>query len=190
MIRTFIAIELKNPETLDNIQTFSLRLKQNQPRIKLVKPENLHLTVKFLGDITEELASRIYYFLKDEINLTMFKGRTLDYSLKGVGQFNKFTVLWIKMKGDIQFLQNIKETVEDGLYTRFKIPKDKRTQFKPHLTIGRLRKEKIDYKNLSSLKNIINENIASDFGSFTVNQVKLKKSILTPEGPIYSDLKY
>jgi 2'-5' RNA ligase len=190
MIRTFIAIELKNPETLDNIQTFSLRLKQNQPNIKLVKPENLHLTVKFLGDITEELASRIYYFLKDEINLIMFKGRTLDYSLKGVGQFNKFTVLWIKMKGDIQFLQNIKETVEDGLYTRFKIPKDKRTQFKPHLTIGRLRKEKIDYKNLSALKNIINENIASDFGSFTVNQVKLKKSILTPEGPIYSDLKY
>ncbi|MHA1191964.1 MAG: RNA 2',3'-cyclic phosphodiesterase [Promethearchaeota archaeon] len=190
MIRAFIAIELKDPETLNNIQSFSSRIKQNQPKVKLVKPENLHLTIKFLGNITEELTSRIYYFLKEEINLTMFKGRTLDYSLKGVGQFNKFTVLWIKMKGDIQFLQDIKETVENGLYTRFKIPKDKRIKFKPHLTIGRLRKEKIDYKNLSSLKNIFNENKTSDFGPFTVNQVKLKKSVLTPKGPIYSDLEY
>ena len=51
MIRTFIAIELKDPETLDKIQTFSSRIKQNQPRVKLVKPENLHLTIKFLGNI-------------------------------------------------------------------------------------------------------------------------------------------
>lgn len=190
MIRTFIALELKNPETLDNIHTFSLRLTQNQPRIKLVKPENLHLTIKFLGDIREEIASQIYTFLKDEINSKMFKGRNLDYSLKGVGQFNKFTVIWIKMMGDLQFLQDIKETVEDGLYTNYNIPKDKRTQFEPHLTIGRLRKEKIDFKNLSSLKNIFNENKNSDFGPFNISQVKLKKSVLTPKGPIYSDLKY
>ena len=190
MIRAFIAIELKDPETLDNIQSFSLRIKQNQPRVKLVKPENLHLTIKFLGDITEELASRIYHFLKEEINLKIFKGRTIDYSLKGVGQFNKFTVLWIKMMGDLQFLQDIKETVEYGLYTKYNIPKDKRTQFEPHLTIGRLRKEKIDFKNLSSLKNIFNENKNSDFGPFNISQVKLKKSVLTPKGPIYSDLKY
>ncbi|MBY9004516.1 MAG: RNA 2',3'-cyclic phosphodiesterase [Candidatus Lokiarchaeota archaeon] len=190
MIRAFIAIELKDPKTLDNIQTFSSRIKQNQPRVKLVKPENLHLTIKFLGDIKEELAPQIFSFIKDEINLKMFKGQTLDYSLKGVGQFNKFTVLWIMMKGDIQFLQNVKETVEEGLYTGLKIPKDKRIQFKPHLTIGRLRKEKIDYKNLTSLKNIFNENNTRDFGPFTINQVKLKKSVLTPQGPIYSDLKY
>ncbi|MHA1671317.1 MAG: RNA 2',3'-cyclic phosphodiesterase [Promethearchaeota archaeon] len=190
MIRTFIAIELEDPETLDNIQSFSSRIKQNQPRIKLVKPNSLHLTIKFLGNITEELAPRIYYFLKDEVNLAMFKGRTLDYSLKGVGQFNKYTVLWIKMRGDIQFLQDIKEKVEEGLYTRFKIPKDKRSQFKPHLTIGRLRKDKIDYKNFSSFKNIINENRTKAFGPFKINQVTLKKSVLTSKGPIYSDLKY
>ena len=190
MIRAFIAIELKDPKTLDNIQTFSSRIKQNQTRVKLVKPENLHLTIKFLGDIKEELAPQIYSFLKDEINLLMFKGRTLDYSLKGVGQFNKFTVLWIKMNGDIQFLQEVKEVIEDGLYTRLRIPRDKRNQFKPHLTIGRLRKEKIDYKNLSSFKNIINEHKTHYFGSFTVSEVILKKSVLTPKGPIYSDLTY
>ncbi len=190
MIRAFIAIELKNPETLDNIETFSLRLKKNQPKIKLVKPENLHMTIKFLGNITEELASQTYYFLMDEINLNMFKGRTFNYSLRGVGQFNKFTVLWIKMEGDIQFIQEIKEKMEEGLYARLKIPKDKRTEFKPHLTIGRLRKEKIDYKNLNSLKNIINENKTSNFGPFTVDRVVLKKSVLTPQGPIYSDLEY
>ena len=70
MIRTFIALELKNEETLDQIKSFSSRLKQNQPNIKLVKPENLHLTIKFLGDIEETLAPRIYEILNKEINQT------------------------------------------------------------------------------------------------------------------------
>ena len=53
MIRSFIAIELEDKETIENISSFSLRLKQNQPKIKLVKPENLHMTMKFLGNIPE-----------------------------------------------------------------------------------------------------------------------------------------
>jgi len=190
MIRAFIAIELNNRITIEKIKSFSARLQQNQPKIKLVKPENLHLTIKFLGNVTEELASQIYTFLNDEINLRMFKDYKLDYSLKGVGQFNKFTVLWIKMEGNIQFIQDIKEKIEEGLYTHFQVPKDKKTQFKPHLTIGRLRKEKIEYKNITSLKNIINENKTSNFGTFTVDRVVLKKSVLTPQGPIHSDLNY
>ncbi|MFX1310495.1 MAG: 2'-5' RNA ligase family protein, partial [Promethearchaeota archaeon] len=56
MIRSFIAIELKDQETINKITTFSQRLKQNQPKIKLVEPENLHMTIKFLGNIPESLA--------------------------------------------------------------------------------------------------------------------------------------
>ncbi|MFX0000513.1 MAG: RNA 2',3'-cyclic phosphodiesterase [Candidatus Hermodarchaeota archaeon] len=190
MIRSFIAIELKDLETIEKIVLFSQRLKQNQPNIKLVEPENLHMTMKFLGNIPEHLAPKIYTILQEEINERLFQGQTLKYYLKGVGQFNKFSVLWTKLVGDIQFMQNIKDSIENSLFDKLHIEKDKRTKFKPHLTIARLKKGKINYKTFDTLKNLINENKKFEFGTFTINQVKLKKSELTPKGPIYSDLTY
>ena len=189
MIRAFIAIELTNKNTIENITSFSSRLKQNQTKLKVVAPENLHMTVKFLGNISESLASQIYNNLQ-EINEDMFKGKTFNYKLKGVGQFNKFSVIWVKLIGDIPFLQQVKISIENNLFERLNVPRDKRTQFKPHLTIGRLKKDKINYQTFSALKNLINENKNLEFGPFTVDQIKLKKSDLTPNGPIYSDLVY
>ena len=93
MIRAFIAIELSDNLTVNNIKSFSARLKQNQPKLKVVAPENLHLTIKFLGNISESLAPNIYKILKEEINEKIFKGKFFEYKLKGVGQFNKFSVL-------------------------------------------------------------------------------------------------
>jgi 2'-5' RNA ligase len=190
MIRAFIAIELDEHLTIEKIKSFSARLKQNQSKLKVVAPENLHMTVKFLGNISDSLAPKIYKILKEEINENLFNGRKFEYKLKGVGQFNKFSVLWIKLVGDIHFLQEIKNSTEQLLAEKLNIQRDKRTQFKPHLTIGRLRKEKINYQTFSALKNLINENNNLEFGPFIVDQVKLKKSILTPKGPIYSDLVY
>lgn len=190
MIRSFIALELKDKETIEKIETFSSRLKQNQPKLKLVQPENLHMTVKFLGNIPESLAPKIYAILKDEINSKIFQGKKYNYILKGVGQFNKFSVLWIRLIGDINLLQEIKNSVENLLYERLKIDHDKRQQFKPHLTIGRLRKERVNYKTFEIFKKIIHENKTTEFGEFTIDQIKLKKSELSPKGPIYSDLVY
>ena len=190
MIRSFIAIELEDKETIEKISSFSQRLKQNQPKIKLVEPENLHMTIKFLGNIPEPLAPKIYTILQEEINEKFFLGKNLNYYMKGVGQFNKFSVVWVQLVGNIQFLQNIKDSIENLLYDKLKIERDKRTKFKPHLTIGRLKKDRINYKTFDTLKNLINENKDLEFGDFNINQVKLKKSQLTPKGPIYSDLVY
>lgn len=190
MIRSFIAIELKDDETIEKIISFNQRLKQNQPKIKIVEPVNLHMTMKFLGNIPETQAPKIYSILQEEINDKLFHGKNLEYNLKGVGQFNRFSVLWIKLLGNIQFLQNIKDSLEDFLFNKLKIERDKRTKFKPHLTIGRLKKDKINYKTFDILKNLISENKDLEFGVFTINQVKLKKSQLTSKGPIYTDLKY
>ena len=148
------------------------------------------MTVKFLGNIPESLAPKIYDILRKEVNEDLFQGKTLEYRLKGVGQFNKYSVLWIKLVGNVQFLQTIKDIIEDSLNNKLDIERDKRTKFKPHLTIGRLKKNKINHKNFDSFRNIIQDNKDLEFGRFTINQVKLKKSVLTPQGPIYSDLVY
>ncbi len=190
MIRSFIAIELKESDTIEKITSFSQRLKQNQPKIKLVEPENLHMTMKFLGNISELMAPKIYRILQEDINKELFQGKTFNYSLKGVGQFNRFSVLWTKLVGDIQFLQNIKDSIENSLFDKLHIERDKRTKFKPHLTIARLKKGKINYKTFDTLKNLINENKNLEFGTFIITQVKLKKSELTPKGPIYTDLNF
>ncbi|MHA1294431.1 MAG: RNA 2',3'-cyclic phosphodiesterase [Promethearchaeota archaeon] len=190
MIRSFIAFELKNSNTIEKIQAFSERLIKNQPRLKLVEPQNLHLTVKFLGSIHESTAKKIYKILKLEINEKIFQNKDYEFRLRGVGQFNQFSVIWIKLIGDIPFLQKIKDQVENLLKTNLNIEKDRRTKFKPHLTIGRLRKNRINYKNFESLKRLINENKELDFGIFTISQIKLKESNLTPKGPIYKDLIY
>ena len=94
------------------------------------------------------------------------------------------------MNGNIQLLQSIKDSIEEILNEKLKIEKDNRPKFKPHLTIGRLNKKKIDYKTFESFKNLIKENKDLEIGAFNINEIKLKKSVLTPEGPIYSDLVY
>lgn len=190
MIRSFIALELKEKGTIENISSFATRLKKNQTNLKLVKPENLHMTVKFLGNISESLAPKIYDILKTEINEKFFQDKEFKYYLKGVGQFNRFSVIWVKLVGDISFLQTIKDSIEDLLNTRLTVDRDKRTQFKPHLTIGRLRKEKINYKTFDIFKKLINENKSKEFGEFKISQIKLKKSVLTSQGPHYSDLEF
>ncbi|MFX1480503.1 MAG: RNA 2',3'-cyclic phosphodiesterase [Promethearchaeota archaeon] len=190
MIRSFIALELKDEDTINNIINFSSRLKSNQPKLKFVESENLHLTVKFLGNISEELAPRIYEILQTEINGKILQGKEFKYYLKGVGQFNRFSVIWIKLVGDIPFLQTIKDSIEGLLNNRLNIDLDRRAQFKPHLTIARLKRDKINHKTFEIFKKVINENKKKEFGEFTINQIKLKKSDLTPKGPIYSDLVY
>lgn len=190
MIRSFIAIELKNEDTINNIVSFGKRLKKNQKKIKLVEPQNLHLTIKFLGNIRESTAPKIYSIIERQINDKQFSGKEKEYSLKGVGKFRGYQIIWVKMHGDIDFLQTVKEEVETRLNSQLKIRKDKRQDFKPHLTIARLKKKRIDYKTFDSFKNIIKENKDKEFGKFTVSKITLKKSELTPKGPIYTDLEF
>jgi len=190
MIRTFIAIDLEDDETKEKIISFSNRLKTHQPRMKQVESKNLHMTVKFLGDINESIAPKIFEILKDEINEGLFQGKKFQFQLKGAGQFNRYSVIWIKLDGETEILQEAKDKLENLLHTKLKVAKDKRTKFKPHLTIGRLRSNKINHKTFEKFKNLINDNKDYDFGVFNISQIKLKKSVLTPMGPIYSNLEF
>lgn len=193
MIRSFISVELDDDDTREKIRLFQERLKSNQKRITLVNPDILHITVKFLGDIKESIAPKIYEIIHEEINQIMFQGKSLNLVLEGVGQFRNHGVIWVQLKGDpddLVFIQDVKDKIETLLNTNLGIKKDRRSDFKAHMTIARLRNNRIDYKTFKSFKNLIKANKDLTFGRFTIDKIKLKKSVLTPQGPIYSDLEY
>ncbi len=190
MIRSFIAFDLENKTTIKKIDIFSERIKEFQQGVKLVKPENIHLTMKFLGEIKESVASKIYKIIDKEINEEFFSDKPIIYNLKGVGNFKNFSIIWIKIEGNNELLQQIKNIIEEELYKQLKIKKDERQQFNPHITIARLNRKKINYRTFNDFKEEIKQNKNKDFGEFYIKKIKLKKSVLTPKGPIYTDLVY
>ncbi len=181
---------MKEKETIEKITQFTENLISLQPRITLVSPENLHFTIKFLGEISESLVKNIYYIIEKEINEKLFKENALQYTLKGAGQFRNYSIIWIDILGEIDFLRLVQNTTEELLYSKLQVKKEKRSKFKPHLTVARLRNNRIDYKNLKPFKDLINDNKNREFGSFLIEKVTLKKSVLTPKGPIYSNLTF
>lgn len=173
MIRTFIAVEL--PERfLPEIEHIGAML--NAPGIKLVEPKNVHITLKFLGDINERDIESVISAL------SQVKCRPFEARIKGVGVFPKpayIKVVWLGGQGNFDELHNEVERV----LSPFKFEKDH--QFSPHATLARVKqlRDKVSlFENLKKLENI-------DLGTMTVESISLKKSTLRPEGPIYETLK-
>ncbi|MBY9007876.1 MAG: RNA 2',3'-cyclic phosphodiesterase [Candidatus Lokiarchaeota archaeon] len=190
MIRSFIAFDLENEEIARNISIFLQKILKHQPKLKIVKVENIHLTIKFLGNINESVAPKIYNILENKINKRYFSDEPLIFKLKKVGNFRKYSIIWISIDGYIDIIQEIKDIIEDELFQKLNIKKDERMDFNPHLTIARLNKKKIDYNTFNLFKNEIKNHKDKEFGKFYLQKIKLKKSILTPKGPIYSDMVF
>jgi len=185
-IRSFIAFDLNDDESLKNIQDFQARLKQNQPRLKPIKRENIHITVKFLGNIKESMIPQIYKILDKEINERILRKENYIYKLRHIGNFRNYGIIWVGLEGNMELMQTIKDSLEEILNQRLNIKKDNRRNFKPHITIARLKKKRRDYNTFDTFKNIIKENRDREFGDFTIREIVLKKSDLTPKGPIYT----
>ncbi|MFO8018907.1 MAG: RNA 2',3'-cyclic phosphodiesterase [Promethearchaeia archaeon] len=189
-IRSFISIDLEDKATKQNIISFQNKLEGIQQGLKPIEPQNLHLTVKFLGNIRESTAPKIYRILESKVNEKLFRGQELTYKVEGTGQFRNYGIIWLRVNGDMEFLQEVKDTIENSLNSQLKIKKDNYRDYKPHLTIARLKKKRIDYDKFDDLKQAVKDKRTYEFGPFTMDKVKLKKSKLTPKGPIYSDLTY
>ena len=174
-MRTFVAIEISNDNIINSIKKFQSEININA---KPVEPKNCHFTLQFLGEISEEISQKIIQALH-KIEFSSF-----CVNLKGVGAFPKPKfprVIWIGTDDNggnmlIQLSKKVEKVLEPlGFFS------DK--SFKPHITIFRIKKKIGDItKELDSHKMI-------DFGMQEVTNIKLKKSELTPDGPVYSDLE-
>ena len=173
-MRTFVAIEISDNNVINSIEKFQKELKINA---KPVNSRNLHFTLQFLGEITEELSQKIIQILKT-INFSSF-----DVNLKGIGVFPKLKfprIVWIGTdENGGNKLVNLAQKIEE-LLKPLGFSSDK--AFKPHITVFRIKKKGEDItRQLEDNKNM-------NFGIQKITSIKLKKSELTPNGPIYSDL--
>lgn len=173
MIRTFIAVEL--PEKfIPEIEKMSSLLRA--PGIKPVDPGLVHITMKFLGDIPEDKVEPIASALS-RINCTPFEAR-----IRGAGVFPKqsyIKVIWLGAQGDFDTLHKEIERV----LSPFGFEKER--QFTPHATLARVKQLSEKAGLLEKVKKL--ENI--DLGAMKVEAISLKKSTLTPRGPVYETLR-
>ena len=175
MMRAFVAVEISNDEVINSITKFQSKI---NIEAKPVKPQNLHFTLQFLGEISDDVSQKIKQALKT-IEFSTFK-----INFKGLGAFPKMKfprVVWIGTDEDGgNALIDLAKKVENVL-TPLGFTSDK--PFKSHITIFRI-KNKIDdiTKELKKFETY-------EFGSQEISKIKLKQSVLTPQGPVYSDLE-
>ena len=179
-IRAFIAIELP-ANIIDALKKIQDELKDGSNKVAWGKPENIHLTIKFLGDIEAGKIDGITGLLED----AAAKNRSFAISVKGTGAFPKTDnprVLWVGIE-DNKNLLPLYNNLEEGLES-LGLKKEERS-FKPHLTLGRVKllsDKKLFKKRIEKYKDI-------NLGQFTAEGICLFQSKLTPNGAVYVKLK-
>ena len=142
---------------------------------KWVEPENLHITLRFIGEVEEEKLPQIAKMLRSRL-----KGAgAIELSYKGLGAFKKNgvpRVLWVGVEA--KGLKEVKERVDRALMPFGLTPE---ADFKPHITLLRIKK----VKRRGKLGGIIFKMKEFDFGGKVETKVCLIESKLTPEGPVY-----
>ena len=180
-MRAFIAIEI--PEDVkQKIAKFQSKLeKADIFRGRFVEKENLHLALKFLGEISEADVHKISKVLEEMCK--KFKGFTLF--LKGVGAFpseDYVRVCWAGVDTGGLKAKELHLHVDRVLASIGSFKPDAR--YANHITLARVRSV-IDKKKLAAL---FEDNKEKEFGSFDVKEIKLIKSELTSQGPVYETL--
>jgi len=173
-IRCFVAVDL--PEGMrEDIRRIQEHIATNG--LRLVRPELVHVTLKFLGDVPAEKVDRIAEALRD-IKVPPFSAQ-----IKGMGVFpgRSIRVVWLGLEGDFSRLyQQVEQSMSALGFER------ESRGFSPHLTLGRVGHPNTEMNRQLAPK--IAALSGTNLGSFTVDHFALKKSTLTQGGPIYDDL--
>ena len=174
-MRLFIAIEIPE-EVKEYIQRIQGTINDTSNKIKFVKKNQIHLTLKFLGEVQPNISEEI----KDTLRNIKFK--PFSVHLDKIGVFpneSNIRVVWVGLNPEEPVLE-LQKSIDEDLKKLFKKEKD----FKAHITLARVKfiNNKEEFNN--KLKNINIENKKID-----VNGFGLVKSTLTPEGPVYEDLE-
>ncbi|MDD2388957.1 MAG: RNA 2',3'-cyclic phosphodiesterase [Desulfobacterales bacterium] len=179
-IRAFIAADLPEPIIL-SLRQLQDDLKPFNFDARWVKPDHIHLTLKFLGDIRSADAETVGRVITE----TAILHAPVSLVVKGIGVFPEIRrprVLWVGIDGQISILSRLQKTIEDQLET-VGFPREKRA-FKGHLTLARFRYVHDPGSIIAAMTGLG----GFETQPFTVNAVHLYKSRLTPAGAEYTRL--
>jgi 2'-5' RNA ligase len=179
MIRTFIAVAVSD-DTRQMIDTLQMVFRHSHKEILFVPAQNVHVTLKFLGDIDPESVPEL--ITKIETSIRSF--RKFDYICAGTGVFpnvRRPRVLWLGITQGSEMLTNLSKTLDDSLKA-MPIESEDRA-FKAHITLGRIKEFRTPVPEL-------NQFLVYPFKPTRnpVEEVILFKSTLTPNGVIYTPL--
>jgi RNA 2',3'-cyclic 3'-phosphodiesterase len=179
-MRCFVAIALPAAVRKHLVRVQDI-LRRSDPDVKWVEEENLHLSLKFLGDVDEEPLAR----LKGLLSIEALRWPKIRLTYAGIGTFPEHgtpRVLWAGCSGDLERLAGLAGAVERAAEV-VGVPREHRP-FVAHLTIGRVRSA----RNVKRLKASLENQREVPLGSDDVGAFVLFKSTVTNKGPIYEEL--
>jgi 2'-5' RNA ligase len=179
-IRSFLAFDIENETVRKRLAAVQQLMVHTGADLKLVEPQNIHMTIRFLGDITPTMVEKVFEEMQ-KVQFTPFDAR-----ISGLGVFPDLRyprVVWAGITEGADQLKNVFSQLEPRL-RGLGFPPDPKG-FSPHLTIARVKSG----RNKAQLAEFVTKNASYDFGTVEAECLRLKKSDLTPKGPIYSTLK-
>ena len=179
-IRAFIAVEI-DPKNKQKLCDLIIQLKKSNPDIKWATENQMHLTLKFLGNIEQNMVQKISEVLKSIAdNFNVF---TIQFSKIGAfPNMRRPRVIWLGIDKGAEFLKLLNNKIETEL-EKLGFKKENR-EYKTHLTLGRVK----SLKNISELIRLIDEADFQSQDEIKIDKLILFQSTLTPKGAIYTPL--
>lgn len=179
-IRSFIAFDIENEQVLNRLSEAQKVVLETGADLRLVAPQNIHVTVRFLGSISPGMVEKVYEAMKN-VKFTPF-----TIQIRGLGVFPSISyprVVWAGMTDGVEHLKSIFTQLEPQIRA-LGFAADA-YGFSPHLTIARVRTG----KNKQNLAEFLTKKGDYEVGTIPANCLRLKRSQLSPKGPTYSTIK-
>jgi RNA 2',3'-cyclic 3'-phosphodiesterase len=176
-LRSFIAFDLESEQVLNKLAFVQKQLVETGADLRAVAPQNIHVTIRFLGNISPPMVDKVHDAMKN-VKFTSF-----IIQIKGLGVFpslNYPRVVWAAMTTGGEQLKSIFSQLEPQIRT-LGFEADAHG-FSPHLTIARVRSA----KNKQNLAEFVTKKADYEFGTIKAECLRLKRSQLSPKGPTYT----
>jgi 2'-5' RNA ligase len=179
-IRSFIAFDIQSEQVLNRLSAAQKLIIETGADLRLVAPQNIHVTIRFLGDISPGMVEKVYEAMK-KVQFAPF-----IIQIRGLGVFpslNYPRVVWVGMTDGVEQLKSIFSQLEHHI-RELGFEADA-YGFSPHLTIARVKSG----TNKLRLAELVTKKTDFEFGTIKADCLRLKRSQLSPKGPTYSTVR-